>query len=83
MKASDYKKSKSTVVQLSGRSTLISGDEDMGWLRDVHLPGLSKKFHSALIFGNEDSPDRIQVYHLENPNVYDQPVIYVRKARRR
>jgi hypothetical protein len=80
---SDYKKSKSTVVRLHGRSNFISGTEDMNWLRDVHLPGLSKKFKSALIFGNEDSPDRIQVYHLEDPNVYDQPVIYERKVRRR
>lgn len=61
-----------------GRSTFISGEEDMSWLRSEHLPGLSDEFLSAIIEGNEDSPDSIEVYWAEDPTVADTPVIYVR-----
>lgn len=72
-----YAKSASTVVRLHGRSTFITGAEDMKWLRDVHLPSLPKKYKSALIFGNEDFPDLIQAYEDADPNVYDQPAIFM------
>lgn len=52
--------------------TFINEPEDMQWLRDVHLPGLSPKFKSAHIFGNEDSPSSIHVY-VEREPAYDDP----------
>ena len=76
-----YRLSKSSVIRLHGRSTFINTPDDMKWLRDVHLPRLSSKFHSALLFGNEDSPDQIHVYEAEDPEVYDQPKIYVRSIK--
>jgi len=48
--------------------------DDMQWLRDVHLPGLPKKFHSAMLHGNEDGPTQIDVYESADPN-YDDPVV--------
>jgi hypothetical protein len=38
------------------RSAFINSEEDMQWLRDVHLPQLSAEIESAVIYGNEDCP---------------------------
>jgi hypothetical protein len=54
------------------KETFINEPEDMRWLRDVHLPGLSHSFKSAVIIGNEDYPSSIRVY-LEREPAYDDP----------
>jgi hypothetical protein len=64
-----------------GHHTFLNTPEDMEWLRETHLPGLSNRFNSALIFGNEDSPDTIQVYLDAEPRVTDLPVTYVQSRR--
>ncbi|MDQ3300608.1 MAG: hypothetical protein M3619_28845 [Myxococcota bacterium] len=48
----------------------------MRWLRDVHLPRLPAKYKSAVIVGNEDYPDRIEVYDRRDSHVTDVPVIF-------
>lgn len=58
------------------KEQLISGSEDMTWLRDVHLPALPSKYKSALIIGNEDWPNRIVVYESANPRYDDPGVTY-------
>lgn len=50
--------------------------DDMAWLRDVHLPGLPARFKSAVIHGNEDYPDLIEVYGRRDPEVTDPRVTY-------
>ena len=43
--------------------TLISSREDKKWLRDVHLPRLkSGQYGVAILYGNEDAPNRIEVF---------------------
>jgi hypothetical protein len=59
-----------------GRANLISGREDMAWLRDVHLPKLSSKFKSAMIYGNEDCPRKVAVYRSENPSITSNPIVF-------
>lgn len=54
----------------------INTGVDMKWLRDVHLPGLAKVFKSALMRGNEDSPDEIEVYASNHPSVDDPKVVF-------
>lgn len=54
--------------------SFLNTSADMKWLRDVHLPGLPAKFKSALIKGNEDYPDEIEVYYKKDPNVDDAKV---------
>lgn len=49
---------------------------DMKWLRDVHLRLLPKEFKSALVKGNEDYPDRIEVYRSKDPEVGDPKVVF-------
>ncbi len=56
--------------------SLINSKEDMKWLRDVHLPKLETKYSSAIIEGNEDSPDAIIVYERANPLMVDLGVRY-------
>lgn len=58
------------------KETFINSDEDMTWLRDVHLPNLPHSYKSAVIFGNEDYPDQIEVYEKRDPEVSDRPVTY-------
>lgn len=59
------------------RQQMINTTDDMSWLRDVHLPRLPAKYKSAIIVGNEDYPERIEVYEARNPVVTDVPVIFV------
>lgn len=62
------------------RQALINTADDMRWLRDVHLPRLSSKYKSAMIVGNEDYPDRIEIYERRDPRVSDVPVIFEANA---
>ena len=56
---------------------LINTKADMRWLRDVHLPKLPSRFKSAVLAGNEDAPDRIDVYSRREPLITDTPVTFV------
>lgn len=58
------------------REGLINTADDMRWLRDVHLPRLPAKYKSAVIVGNEDYPDRIDVYERRAPRVSDVPLVF-------
>jgi hypothetical protein len=58
------------------KEQLISGSEDMTWLREVHLHALPSKYKSALISGNEDWPSRIVVFESANPRYDDPGVTY-------
>ncbi len=60
------------------RETLINTLDDMQWLRDVHLRRLPSKYKSAVILGNEDCPDEIQVYARRDPKITDKPLVYIR-----
>jgi len=41
--------------------------EDMRWLRETHLPKMEYRFHSALLIGNEDSPEEIHLFEEQDP----------------
>jgi len=63
-----------------GRATFLNAPEDMKWLRETALLRAMKQFRgaiykSAVIYGNEDSPTRIELYRKKSPLVTDQPVI--------
>jgi hypothetical protein len=64
-------------VVRAGRESTCSTQDEMEWLRDVHLPGLDlKKYLFAILYGNEDYPTRIEVYTSQNPTVDDRPTTY-------
>jgi hypothetical protein len=60
------------------RKSFLNSADDMKWLRDVHLRGLNQKFKSAVVTGNEDCPERVEVFERRDPHVGDKAVVYVR-----
>jgi hypothetical protein len=58
------------------RQAAINTADDMRWLREVHLPRFPTKYKSAIIVGNEDYPDRIEVYERRDPRITDVPVVF-------
>jgi len=43
--------------------TLLTEREDLQWLREVHLPDVPiEDYAAALLIGNEDSPEQIELY---------------------
>jgi len=54
--------------------------DDFQWLFDVHIkdPSLAK-CRSAMIYGNEDCPDKIEVWFADYPLAYEMPAaVFVR-----
>jgi len=51
------------------RETFLSTNEDRKWLREVHKIDI-KKPQVAIMYGNEDWPEKIRVYesnHIDSP----------------
>lgn len=61
------------------QETLINSEEDIKWLFEVHLKDLTIhwKPRSALLIGNEDSPDEIRLYPRQKPLVTDLPLFCI------
>lgn len=55
---------------------LLNRPEDVKWLRKVHLHGLSPKYESAVVHGNEDWPSQIEVYPSPDPSIHDLPRVF-------
>jgi len=56
---------------------LLNTVEDMEWLLDVHVPNdlaISWKPRAAVIHGNEDCPDQIDLYPRQEPLYTDTPL---------
>jgi hypothetical protein len=52
--------------------TLLNTRDDMQWLADSALSGHEIPLDgSAILYGNEDSPDRVDVYASADPDVTD------------
>ena len=59
-------------------TTFLKTDSDLNWLREVHLTGMELPvFKSVILFGNEDYPDRIELYLSDDPDFTDQPVMVI------
>jgi hypothetical protein len=55
--------------------SLLNEPNDIQWLRDVHLTGYSTPdFKSFVLHGQEDCPERIELYADRDPLVTDAPV---------
>ena len=57
--------------------TFINKPEDMLWLKETHLDkfdiGASK---SAMLYGNEDCPERIELFEDGNPSFSDDKRVF-------
>ena len=49
----------------------INSHEDMAWLDDVFkIPGA---WGSAIIYGNEDAPSRVELFYSAEPELTQEP----------
>lgn len=57
------------------RVQLLNDAEDISWLRSTHLRKLDPPTFSAFeIVGNEDAPERVNLYANREPNLFDRPL---------
>lgn len=50
---------------------------DMEWLFRNHLKTFSPFGNSAVLHGNMDCPEKIEVYDLANPSIHDKPRTFI------
>ncbi len=60
------------------RWSFINSEADMKWLREVHKVDLYCTAAAAAIHGNEDSPDRIDLYENQDPKFTDKCITLLR-----
>lgn len=54
----------------------LDSKSDLDWLFETHLKeraGERGKYHAAVFYGNEDCPDKIELYVERRPTVSDTP----------
>lgn len=53
--------------------TFLNTQEDMAWLIEVHLANRPefKQFKSAILYGNEDSPEKVELFFDSDPLITD------------
>jgi hypothetical protein len=59
----------------SGRFQVLDTPEDIQWLRETHGDiRMSPEVQSAILYGNEDCPDLVELFASPFPSVTDSPV---------
>lgn len=56
------------------KTQLLNALEDIAWLQTTHLkhhPNLT--FNAFLIYGNEDCPERVELYKRQELKTYSKP----------
>jgi len=52
----------------------LNTPEDCQWLRATHLGGRTDyKFEAFVLYGNEDCPDKVDLYFTADPLITDEP----------
>lgn len=60
---------------------LLDTADDIRWLKDTHLKGIKvPTFKSAVLHGNEDAPERIDLYNKRDPLHTDRPILVVTRS---
>ena len=50
------------------RQTYLDTPEDMQWLRDVHCQDMPADMSCAILYGNEDAPEKVEAWRVNNPH---------------
>lgn len=54
------------------RQQFLNTPDDCQWLKDVHLKEVDHpSFKSFMLYGNEDAPQRVELYTHEEPRFDD------------
>jgi hypothetical protein len=63
-----------TFITRNDTNVGVGAFDSIAWAYEVHLKEPDPHdFDSAIIFGTEDSPERIEFYTLESPTITDTP----------
>ena len=55
------------------KQIFLNTPEDCQWLRDTVLGGRGVMFESFVLYGNEDCPEKVDLYPMAEPLVTDEP----------
>ena len=59
------------------KQTFMNSPEDILWLLNTHLKDwLPPPFKSFILYGNEDAPERLDLYASQDPN-HNDPYVKV------
>lgn len=58
----------------SKKKTFLNDEEDLNWLRSTHCRDLPREAKSFILYGNEDSPSRVEAFDSEDPEIGDKPI---------
>lgn len=58
------------IARTVGR-TMFNAESDCDWLRTTHLKSFTglPPFHAFVLYGNEDTPERVDLYAERNPAI--------------
>ena len=56
----------------------LDSEEGMRWLRETHCPKMPARMTCAVLYGNQDSPTKVEAWEVTNPH-YQAPPDYVWK----
>jgi len=61
------------------KNEFLNSLEDIGWLCSTHLKGKnSPVFNSFILSGNEDCPDKVELFKKQDPHYKSKPIaVYV------
>jgi len=48
--------------------------EDIAWLQTTHLKMYAMTFNSFIIYGNEDCPQKVEIFKRVNPTINSKPL---------
>ena len=54
---------------------LINSKDDIQWLKDVYIKNTGLVFNSAILYGNEDCPIKIELFEKKEPLYTDKPLL--------
>lgn len=67
------------------REQFLNDPDDMKWLFEVHISRQDEwkpdrpmdHYQSAVMYGNEDSPERIELFYDTRPHYEDEPIAVI------
>ena len=60
--------------KLVAREQFFNDSEDIEWVKEVHLPKNVPSFKSFIIYGNEDAPEKIELFEEKMPHYKAEPI---------
>jgi hypothetical protein len=55
------------------KAEFLNSINDIGWLQTTHLKQYHFVFNSFIIYGNEDCPDKIELFKRLEPTINSKP----------